>query len=85
MSFLRTNPNATLVDLFRVHPDFARPLHEFAHRLLRGPSPLSEGERELLAAYVSALNRCEFCRAAHTAVAVRFGMPERLVDQLVQD
>lgn len=28
--------------------------------VLRGPSPWSVGERELMAAYVSALNRCRF-------------------------
>jgi hypothetical protein len=27
---------------------------------LRGPSPWTVGERELMAAYVSALNRCRF-------------------------
>lgn len=85
MSFLKSIPDATLVDVFRKYPDLAKPLHEFAHRLLRGPSPFTEGERELLAAYVSSLNGCEFCRASHTAVAGRFGVPEEMVGQLVKD
>jgi uncharacterized peroxidase-related enzyme len=39
--------------------------------LLRGPSTLSEGERELIATIVSHQNQCSFCTAAHTAAADR--------------
>ena len=53
MSFLRSMPDASLIHVFRTYPELTKPLHEFAHRLLRGPSPFTEGERELLAAYVS--------------------------------
>jgi len=37
--------------------------------LLRGPSTLSEGERELIATIVSHRNECKFCVSAHTAIA----------------
>jgi uncharacterized peroxidase-related enzyme len=37
--------------------------------LLRGPSSLTDGERELLATIVSYGNECRFCTAAHTAAA----------------
>jgi AhpD family alkylhydroperoxidase len=37
--------------------------------LLHAPSSLSRGERELIAAYVSALNDCAFCHHSHAAVA----------------
>jgi uncharacterized peroxidase-related enzyme len=36
---------------------------------MRGPSAWSIGERELMAAYVSQVNRCPFCVAAHTATS----------------
>ncbi len=36
---------------------------------MRGPSPLNEGERELIAALVSHRNECKFCDSAHTATA----------------
>lgn len=85
MSFLPSMPNATLLDVFKAYPQLARPLHEFAENLMRGPSPFSEGERELIAAYVSTLNGCDYCRSSHTAVATRFGVSEDLVDELVQD
>ncbi|MBL7788805.1 MAG: carboxymuconolactone decarboxylase family protein [Chitinophagales bacterium] len=40
-----------------------------AHEILLGPSPLSSGERELIASYVSYLNECEFCHYSHSAAA----------------
>jgi alkylhydroperoxidase family enzyme len=40
-----------------------------AEVLLCGPSPLSRGERELIATHVSTLNTCEFCSGSHAAIA----------------
>ena len=37
--------------------------------LLHAESSLSRGEREIIAAYVSALNECDFCHDSHAAVA----------------
>ena len=47
----------------------AKPIRELTQILLRGPSTLTEGERELIAAVVSNGNQCRFCTAAHTAAA----------------
>jgi uncharacterized peroxidase-related enzyme len=55
--------------LFQFRPETGRPLQELAEALLRGPSPLSRGERELIAAHVSWLNECEFCAGSHSAFA----------------
>lgn len=85
MSFLRSMPDASLIDIFRAYPDFAKPLHEFAQQLMRGPSPFTEGEREVLAAYVSSLNRCVFCEASHTEVAVKYGYDRQLIQHLALD
>lgn len=41
----------------------------FANELLRGPSPISVTDRELIAAFVSSRNSCEFCARTHQAVA----------------
>jgi hypothetical protein len=46
--------------LFAWRPDVAAPLSQLAQAVLRGPSPLSPGFRELLAATVSSRNRCLF-------------------------
>ena len=53
----------------RFRPETAKPLNELAEVLLRGPHPLSPGERELIAAYVSGLNECDFCHNSHAAFA----------------
>ena len=55
--------------LLRYRPETGRPLSELAEVLLRGPGTLTRGERELIAAYVSALNHCRYCSASHSACA----------------
>lgn len=44
-------------------------MRALAEELLRGPSSLSSGEREMIAAFVSARNDCGFCHASHRAAA----------------
>src|SRR5439155_8589721 len=64
MSFLRSlPPEAGLLQVFQAVPEAARPLLEYHEVLLRGESPFSAAERELIAAYVSGLNSCNYCRA----------------------
>jgi len=60
-------------------PETAKPLNELADILLRGPSTLSPGERELIATYVSACNDCYFCQTVHGAVAAHHLGDEQLV------
>lgn len=50
-------------------PETAKPLGELAEVLLRAPHSMSAGERELIAAYVSGLNECNFCCSSHSAFA----------------
>src|SRR5215471_11559523 len=47
----------------------AKPMRELAHVLLHEPNSLSQGERELIATYVSSKNACHFCQASHGAAA----------------
>jgi hypothetical protein len=52
MAYLPSVPgDAVLLDVFRAYPDTARPLLDYHQALLRGPSPLSVAERELIAAF----------------------------------
>ncbi|HVB81536.1 MAG TPA: peroxidase-related enzyme [Candidatus Binataceae bacterium] len=75
---------ASLLDLFKAFPETSKPLIEFHEVLLRGPSPFSEAERELIAAYVSGLNHCRYCHGVHTATAERLGVPKGAIHQLVE-
>jgi len=61
----------------------AEPIRELTQILMRGPSTLSEGERELIAAVVSAGNDCVFCTTAHTATADTY-YPDPSVAQLAK-
>jgi uncharacterized peroxidase-related enzyme len=76
---------ASLLDVFKAFPETSKPLIEFHEVLLRGPSPLTDAERELIAAYVSGLNRCRYCHGVHTATAERLGVPQGAVQQLVDE
>jgi hypothetical protein len=46
--------------LFAFRPEVTKHLERFTHGVMRGPSPLSPGLRELIAAYTSARNDCPF-------------------------
>jgi len=46
--------------LFAYKPAATRHLEQFTQAVMRGPSPLSPGLRELIAAYTSKQNDCEF-------------------------
>jgi uncharacterized peroxidase-related enzyme len=72
--------------LLQYRPETGRPLSELAEVLLRGPSTLTRGERELIGAYVSTLNECRYCSSSHSATAAAQlpgGMD--LVDQVRAD
>jgi uncharacterized peroxidase-related enzyme len=86
MAYLPSLPaSAVLLDVFRAYPDAARPLLDYHQALLRGPSPLTVAERELIAAYVSALNACGYCQGVHAATAQAFGVPEATLGVLLAD
>jgi uncharacterized peroxidase-related enzyme len=77
--------DTTLLDVFRAHPGPVGPLLELHERVMRAESPLTPGQRELIAAYVSGLNGCGYCHGVHTATAEAFGVPEGLLPALVAD
>ena len=67
-------------------PETGKYLVEIAQTLLRGPSPLTESEREMIAAYVSSRNNCGFCMNSHAAAArCLLGDEESLMDDLLND
>jgi uncharacterized peroxidase-related enzyme len=72
--------------LLRQYPESAKPLTDLANVLLRDESPLTPGEREMIAAYVSSGNRCVFCHNSHAAAAMhlldREGSDRALVGQV---
>lgn len=64
-----------ILGLLEVKPELGRKFMEFTQELMRGPSSLTPGERELIAAYVSSGNECQFCARSHAAAA-RHTLPD---------
>lgn len=70
MSFIDLKNEAPgILGLMAFRPDHARALNQLAETVLRGPSSMSQGDRELIAGCVSYWNNCHFCHRSHAAVA----------------
>lgn len=67
-------------------PETSKPLNELVEVLLRGPSTLTLGERELIATYVSSRNDCYYCQTIHGAIAAaHLGGDEEIVQSVKRD
>ena len=73
-----------ILHLFRFKKRTTDPLVRFTEEVMRGPSPLSPGLRELIGAYFSKKNQYSFCSNAHAAAAAQFLEPD-LVDEVLCD
>ena len=77
-------PGIRSLVMFR--PETGKHLYELAEVLLRGESPLSQADRELIAAYVSSRNNCMFCMSSHAAAArCLYGEGDTTVDDVLKD
>lgn len=71
--------------LFAFKPAATKHLERLTHEVMRGPSPLSPGMRELIATYTSAGNKCPFCLKSHAPVSAFLLNDQELVDEVVRD
>lgn len=85
MPHLQSLRNGTLFDVFLQYPKYSESLHLFLEDLLRGASPFTVAERELIAGYVSGLNKCTFCCSVHAGLAEQLGQWENLVECFLAD
>ena len=77
-------PGIRSLVLFR--PETGTYLYDLVQVLLRGESPLSEADRELIAAYVSQHNECIFCYSSHAAAArCLYGAEAEKVDGVLKN
>ena len=53
-------PFPQIWNLFAFKPNATQHLERWTHEVMRGPSPLSPGLREMIAALTSARNQCPF-------------------------
>jgi uncharacterized peroxidase-related enzyme len=73
-----------ILHLFRFKRHATDHLVRFTEEVMRGPSPLSPGLRELIGAYFSKKNYCSFCSDAHAAAAAEY-LEEGLVEEVLRD
>jgi uncharacterized peroxidase-related enzyme len=73
-----------IMHLFRFKKRSTDHLVRFTEKVMRGPSPLSRGLRELIGAFISTRNQCCFCKCAHVAVAAEL-LGQELVDEVLLD
>lgn len=86
MPFLASLPeNAGPPAIYTQYPDIYGPWSQMSQALMNGPSPLTQGERELILAYATGLAGCEFVFVAHSEVAYAWGIERGLVEQLLEN
>ena len=77
-----------MVALAAYRPDVYSRFASLADLLLHQENPestLSLGERELIATYVSSLNECNYCQAAHGSIAAAHLHDQKLVEAVKTD
>lgn len=86
MSFFPSLPeDAGVRHLMSLNPDAGRALVAFHTAVLRQDTALTAKDKELLAAYVSGLNACQYCHGVHRETAIAFGIDAALIDVLMVD
>lgn len=86
MPYFKSMPaDSTVPDILKFNPEAGATLMELNEAIMRRPSPLSEEARELIAAYVSGLNSCQYCFGVHSHTAMAYGVEEGLFESLMDD
>ncbi|HSV83389.1 MAG TPA: hypothetical protein VLK85_29685 [Ramlibacter sp.] len=86
MPFFRSLPaDAGPPSIYTKYPDIYGPWSEMSQALMNGPSPLSQGIRELILAYAAGVAGCSFVAVAHAEVAYAWGIEQGLVERLLED
>ena len=87
MAFLKDRfpEAANYGDVVRAYPEIMFHMLDVEQALLRGPSPLSEAQREMIVSYVSSLNACTYCYKSHLYVADELGIDQATTNAAIAD
>lgn len=86
MTFFASLPDAAgVVDVLGLNPVAGRALIELHTAALRNESQLGVAQKELIAAYVSGLNACQYCFGVHSQTALAFGVDEPVLEALMRN
>lgn len=86
MPFMKSlKPTAGVADIYKARSKIYLHWIRMGEEVMTKDSPLTLGERELIATYVSSLNDCHYCRAAHLPSMQLHGIEQKTVDALIAD
>ncbi len=86
MSYFASLPaDAGVRHILGLNPAAGQALVMFHSAALRNNGPLTPKDKELIAAYVSGLNACQYCYGVHSQTAKAFGVPEDVLTQLLDN
>lgn len=71
-----------VADVFLRDPGRYAPLLQFIESVMAGESDLTKAEREMIAAYVSKLNGCDFCLGAHKGTLAALDIDPETIEAL---
>lgn len=78
-------PVSQIWHLFAYKPAMTLHLERLTQEIMRGPSPLSAGFRELIATMTSARNQTPFCATTHAAATTELLGDRKLVESVLRD
>ncbi|MFO1159439.1 MAG: carboxymuconolactone decarboxylase family protein [Reyranellaceae bacterium] len=86
MTFFKSLPDdAGPAEVFSKYPEIYGAWARMSEALMNGPSPLDQGERELILAYAAGAAGCRFVCVAHSAVAYARGVAPGTVERLLEN
>ncbi|MEM7759389.1 MAG: peroxidase-related enzyme [Cyanobacteria bacterium P01_A01_bin.40] len=74
-----------VLEIFQQNISRYSPFAQFVQNVMRGESAFTAGERELIAAYVSGLNSCDYCYGSHQAIAADLNVDPQLLEAILKD
>ena len=73
--------DAGIGQLWNLNPGIRKPMNDLGKAIMRDDSPLSAGQRETIAAFVSALNKCDYCFKGHIEMAANLGADRKQIGE----
>jgi len=86
MSILKSRPGRLgLRDIFGLMPEHAENVVRYYESVMRGPSPFTPAERELIYSYCAAIAGCHYAHTSHKECAIALGIPRRVFGAILDD
>ncbi len=86
MTFFKSLPqDAGPPAVYTKYPALYEPWSQMSQAMMNGPSPLTQGERELIFAYAAGVVGCEYVYVAHSEVAYAWGIEKGLIERLLEN